>query len=680
MTKAKTKRPAKKKLPILVQNDGWLEPYSEEVQRRIDSFKAELNNYKNVAGGLKKFAQGHKFLGFNYDKSKKGWWYREWAPKATKLYLTGDFNGWDRNANPLKKKAGGVWEIFLPDSKYRLKLTHDSSLKVHVVAANGATDRIPAYIERAVQLEGQIDFVGKFWNPAKAFKWTDKDYSPKKSFDMPLIYECHIGMATEEESIGTYREFADNILPRIKALGYNSIQSMAIQEHPYYGSFGYHVSNFFAVSSRFGTPDDFKYLVNKAHEMGIAVIMDLVHSHAVKNISEGLNQFDGSDDQYFHEGGRGYHNAWDSKLFNYGKWEVRQFLLSNIRYWIEEYHVDGFRFDGVTSMLYMHHGDVSFDNYDKYFKSMVDWDTITYLQLANELAHSIKPYFITIAEDMSGMPGLCRPQKEGGIGFDFRLAMGLPDYWIKILKERRDEDWNVHELWGTMNNRRYGERTIAYAESHDQAIVGDKTIAFWLMDKEMYTHMHKDHESMVVDRGMAFHKMIRCITMSCGGEGYLNFIGNEFGHPEWIDFPREGNNWSYKYARRQWSLVDNQDLRYQFLNNFDQAMVQLAAKYELLDAPFAEALNHDQDNLTLIYERKNLIFIFNFHWANSIPDYRFRVPHAGTYKIILNSDEKQFCGFDRIDASLEYPTVKLLGEHFLSVYLPNRICLVMERV
>jgi len=669
-----------RELPILVKNDPWLEPYTGEIQRRMDCFHNELTNFKKASGSLERFAEAHKYLGFNYDKKKKGWWYREWAPKADKLFLIGDFNNWDRSANPLATIDGGIWELFLSDTEFENTLVHDSGVKVHVIAANGALDRMPAYIERAVQPDGEIDYVGKLWKPKKAFEWTDNSFSLQKANAMPLIYECHVGMAQEREGVGTFREFADNVLPRIKDLGYNTLQMMAIQEHPYYGSFGYHVSNFYAVSSRFGTPDDFKYLVNKAHEMSIAVVMDLVHSHAVKNVSEGLNEFDGSEDQYFHPGERGYHNGWDSKLFNYGKWEVKQFLLSNISYWIEEYHVDGFRFDGVTSMLYLHHGDgTSFDHYDKYFTSGVDWDNVLYLQLANELAHTLKPDIISIAEDMSGMPGLCRPLTEGGVGFDFRLGMGLPDYWIKTLKEKQDEDWNVHELWDTMSNRRYGERTIAYAESHDQAIVGDKTIAFWLMDKEMYTGMHKDHESHLIDRGIALHKMIRFFTMVLGGEGYLNFIGNEFGHPEWLDLPREGNDWSYKYARRQWSLPDNKDLKYQFLNGFDRSIVHLVEKYQVLSALPARLLNADQDNLTLIFERNNLIFLFNFHWANSISDYRFKVPQSGGYRVILNSDDDDFGGFKRIDTSVEHHTLSLLGEHFLSVYLPSRTCLVMEK-
>ncbi|MEM8895286.1 MAG: alpha amylase C-terminal domain-containing protein, partial [Bacteroidota bacterium] len=499
-------------------------------------------------------------------------------------------------------------------------------------------------------------------------------------FEEPYIYECHVGMAQEKEGLGSYREFADLTLPRIKAQGYNAIQVMAVQEHPYYGSFGYHVSSFFAPSSRFGNPDDLRYMVNKAHELGIAVIMDIVHSHAVKNIAEGLNEFDGTDDHYFHPGGKGYHDGWDSKLFNYGKEEVLRFLLSNVRYWLEEFHFDGFRYDGVTSMLYFHHGNISFDNYGKYFEDGVDWDVLTYLQLASTLAKQINKSCILIAEDMSGMPGLCRPVKEGGLGFDFRLAMGIPDFWIKYLKEKTDDAWNIHEMWGTMTNRRYGERTIAYAESHDQALVGDKTLAFWLMDKEMYFNMHVDHENLVVDRGIALHKMLRLFSMSLGGEGYLNFIGNEFGHPEWIDFPREGNNWSYKYARRQWSLVDNQDLKYKYLNAFDADMLSVAQSAHLLTGGQAEQLNMDETNQTIIFERQGLIFLFNFHHSNAIPDYRFRVSKKGEYKIVLNSDSPKYGGFDRVDDVMTYPCVTLFGEHFLSVYLPNRTCLILKQV
>ena len=667
-------------IPILVKNDPWLTPYADEIVARIKRQEDRRKEFENKYGSLQAFADGYRVLGLNYDQEKKGWWYREWAPQAQSLSLIGDFNEWNGEANPLTSTENGIWELFLDDDNYKGKFSHGSKFKVQVTTHKGTTDRLPAYVQYVVQDEKTHDFSGCLWHPDKAFKWTDKQFKPDAAYDQPLIYEAHVGMAGEEAKVSSYLEFVKNMLPRIKEQGYNAIQLMAVQEHPYYGSFGYHVSNFFAPSSRFGTPDELKSLVNEAHGLGIAVIMDIVHSHAVKNLAEGLNEFDGSDDQYFHPGGRGTHDLWDSKLFNYGKEEVLRFLLSNVKYWIEEFHFDGFRYDGVTSMLYMHHGDhVSFDHYDKYFND-VDWDVLVYLQLANDLIKELKPKAITIAEDMSGMPGICRPVKEGGLGFDFRLGMGIPDYWIKMLKHKSDEEWNIHEIWNVLSNRRYGERTIAYAESHDQALVGDKSIAFWLMDKEMYENMHINHNSLIIDRGLALHKMIRLLTMSLGGEGWLNFIGNEFGHPEWVDFPREGNNWSYHYARRQWNLVDHEELRYKFLYAFGAEMVKFAAKSQVVSALPANQINMDENNHTLVYERNNFIFVLNFSPNNSIPDYRFRVPEKGDYRIVLNTDSGRFGGFDRIDDGMKYPAVSLFGEYFLSIYLPNRVGLVLQRM
>ncbi len=662
-----------KKLAI-IQEDGWLDPYVHEVRERFERYRRVRKEIEDAEGSLLDFAKGHYYYGINFDNEKNGWTYREWAPNAHQLYLAGDFNEWNRTTHKLERNKNGDWEIFLPYEEYKNSFVHSSKVKVHVHAGNGSIDRIPAYIRKVIQDPDTYDFSGQLWFP-EPFEWTDNNFNPAENFQQPIIYECHVGMAQEYEGVGTYREFADNILPRIKEGGYNAIQLMAIMEHPYYGSFGYHVSNFFAPTSRFGIPEDLKYLVNKAHSMGITAIMDIVHSHAVKNLAEGLNEFDGTDSQYFHRGERGYHEGWDSKLFDYGRWEVKKFLLSNVRYWLEEFHFDGYRFDGVTSMLYFHHGHTSFDHYDKYFYD-VDWDAVTYLQLANDVIHEFKKYSISIAEDVSGMPGLCRRPEEGGLGFDYRLGMGIPDFWIKILKEKSDEEWDIYEMWNVLNNRRYKEKTIAYAESHDQALVGDKTIAFWLMDKEMYYQMHRDDHNLVIDRGIALHKMIRLFTISLGGEGYLNFIGNEFGHPEWVDFPREGNNWSYYYARRQWSLVDNKDLKYQYLANWDKAIVNVIKENKVLAADNAKQINMDSANKVIIFERNNLVFIFNFSIGNSIFGYKFWVPEKGTYSIILNSDKKEFGGFDRVDDSIDFPTDESQN---LSIYLTNRTALVMKK-
>ncbi len=676
MSKANNSR---KKRLALVANDPWLEPVEHEIEARLQRYQHRLKQIEDQAGSLTRFADAYKYFGIHYDKTAGGWVYREWAPAAYELFLFGDFNDWNRSSHPLTRNDNGVWEIFLDEKEYKDRFVHQSKLKVLVHAPNGWKERIPAWITRVVQDDNTKDFTAQLWMPEDPFSWQGDNFRISEEL---LIYECHVGMATEDYSIGTYTLFADRILPRIKDAGYNAIQVMAVAEHPYYGSFGYHVSSFFAPSSRFGTPEELKYMVKKAHSMGIAVIMDIVHSHTVKNIHEGINEFDGTDHQYTHAGDRGNHSAWDSKLFDYGKTEVLQFLLSNVKYWLDEFHFDGFRFDGVTSMIYHHHGFTAFDSREKFFTDGVEWDAITYLQLANEVVHRVKNDAISIAEDVSGMPGMCRPINEGGIGFDYRLGMGIPDFWIKTLKEKKDEDWNMDEIWYTLTDRRPDVGTIAYAESHDQALVGDKTIAFWLMDKEMYYHMHKDDPDLVIDRGMALHKMIRLVTIALGGQAYLNFMGNEFGHPEWVDFPRQGNNWSYHYARRQWSLRDNPDLKYHYLADWDKAMVDLVKQHKVLEAGYGDLIKSDDWNKCLVFEKAGLVFVFNFHINQSLPHYEFYVPESGSYRVVLNSDAPVYGGHNRVDDSLQYNTLfdEQQGRHYLKVYVPNRTALVFEKM
>ena len=661
----------------IVEKDSWLEPVAEEVQARYDRYESLLKYIENHYGSLKSFASAHEFFGFTYDGFRKGWWYREWAPAAHYLSLFGDFNNWDRYANPLEREEDGVWSIFLPDTQYKNKLTKGSLLKVLVQSSIGEQERIPVYINRVIQNEDNKDFAGQFWPTAKSQQPKANSQKPTAKSQQPLfIYESHVGMSQEKEGVGTYKEFKENVLPRIKDLGYNAIQLMAVAEHPYYGSFGYHVSNFFAASSRFGTPEELKELIDTAHEMGIAVIMDLVHSHTVKNTREGLNLFDGTETQYLLGGHEGYHPQWDSRLFDYGKMETLRLLLSNVRYWLEEYHFDGFRFDGVTSMLYKNHGiGVEFASQSDYFGDNVNEAAVTYLQLANTLIHQLNKDYVSIAEDVSGMPGLCAAVEDGGIGFDYRLGMGLPDFWIKILKDQKEEDWNMHEFFFTMTNRLYDVKTIAYAESHDQALVGDKTIAFRLMDKDMYTSMSKFTPSITVDRGVALHKMIRLFTMSLGGNAWLNFMGNEFGHPEWIDFPRLENGWSYKHARRQWSLVDDEHLKFGWLNEFDKEMLKFVKENDIMNAEPAWLMNADEEHKTIVFERNNLIFVFNWG-SKSIPDYEINVKNTGDYEIVFSSDDKEFGGFENINKEVVFPSEARDEQVFMKIYNVSRTAVV----
>ena len=657
----------------IIELDPGLKHFEGDINLRMDLYKKKKKELVKRGTKLTDFANAHEYYGIHHVEG--GWIYREWAPAAYQLYLEGEFNGWNQTSHPMTKLPNGNWELYLPGDN---ALWEGCKVKTVVDYNMTRTEHIPLYARRVVQDPATTAFCAEVVDNRSRFDWTDDSFRPEKT---PFIYECHIGMAQEEGKVGSYREFADLTLPRIKKAGYNTIQIMAIMEHPYYGSFGYQVSNFFAPSSWFGQPRDLKYLVNKAHEMGITVLLDVVHSHAVKNTAEGINMFDGTVWQFFHDGPKGDHPAWGTKCFDYGKNEVIHFLLSNLKYWMKEFHFDGFRFDGVTSMLYHDHGlGVDFDGNHKYFSMNTHVEAVTYLQLANELIHQVNPNAITVAEDMSGMPGMCLPIRHGGIGFDYRLSMGMPDFWIRTLKERRDEDWPLGKLWAELCIRRNKEKNIGYAESHDQALVGDKTLMFRLCDAEMYTGMSKTaQESAVISRGMALHKMIRLITASVAGEGYLNFMGNEFGHPEWIDFPREGNGWSFHYCRRQWSLADNPDLRYGGLNEFDRAMVELL-KVERTLTKGPHLLYIHEDDKVIAYEKGDLMFVFNFHPWKSYEGYSLPVNKAGQYKIVLSSDDAVFGGHERIDKRYVYLSEALDKKRIgFKCYLPSRSVVVFKK-
>lgn len=664
----------------IVASDPYLEPYEDAIRGRHEHALWKIGQLtRNGRQTLSDFADGYKYFGL-HKAPRGGWVFREWAPTATDIYLVGDFNNWTEDEKYRCKRIEGTgnWELKLPAKAMK----HGQLYKMHVKWDGGEGERIPAWCQRVVQDEVTKIFTAQVWAPKAPYQWKKKNF--KANTNPLLIYECHVGMGQDAEKVGTYTEFKDNVLPRVAKDGYNCIQVMAIQEHPYYGSFGYHVSSFFAPSSRFGTPEELKALIDAAHQMGISVVMDIVHSHAVKNEVEGLGNLAGDPNQYFYLGDRHEHPAWDSLCFDYGKDDVIHFLLSNCKYWLEEFHFDGFRFDGVTSMLYYSHGlGEAFTNYGDYFNGHEDDNAICYLTLANKLIHEVNPKAITIAEEVSGMPGLAAKFEDGGYGFNYRMAMNIPDYWIKTIKERRDEDWKPSSIFWEVKNRRADEQTISYCESHDQALVGDKTIIFRLIDADMYWHFKQGDENDMVHRGIALHKMIRLVTLGTINGGYLNFMGNEFGHPEWIDFPREGNGWSYKYARRQWNLVDNPELDYHFLGDFDRKMIEVVkGEKNFIKTPVQEIWHNDGDQV-LAFMRGDLVFVFNFSPTRSFTDYGFLVPE-GDYKVVLNSDAKEFGGNGFADDTMVHhtnfdPVYEKDHKGWLKLYIPARSAVVLKK-
>ena len=655
----------------LVEEDKLLKPFAGIIEKRHQQVLAMEREFTYRTTRLSDSCNSYLYYGLH--RTNEGWVFREWAPNATAIYLLGEFNDWRKHPDYALTKVGdGNWEIKLPLGA----LAHEMLYRLLVEWNGGSGERLPSHVRRVIQDEYTKIYSAQVWDPLNPYQMRHE--RPKRT-DYPLIYEAHIGMSTEHRRVSTFTEFRLFVLPRIVDLGYNTIQLMAVQEHPYYGSFGYQVANFFAVSSRFGTPDELKALIDAAHSMGIRVIMDIVHSHAVNNEEEGLSRFDGSYDQYFYPGDRGYHPLWGSRCFDYGKHEVLNFLLSNCKYWLEEFRFDGYRFDGITSMLYWDHGiNKDFTEYSLYYDGNQDESAITYLALANRVIHQVDPEAITIAEDMSGMPGVASPIEDGGMGFDYRMNMGTPDYWIKLLKEKRDEEWHVGDLFYELTNKREEEHTISYAESHDQALVGDKTIFFRLVDKAIYSSMGVFDKNVIIDRGMSLHKMIRLVTIGTAADGYLNFMGNEWGHPEWIDFPREGNGWSYDHARRLWSLVDDENLRFRFLNMFDKAMIQMVNDTGVFHWR-PEPLVRDNERQVLIFTRGNYLFVFNFNPEKSFPDYVFDAP-SGKYTMVLNTDNKNFDGVGRIDEEVEHFTRYVSpGRGQLSLYVPARTGFVLRR-
>ena len=655
----------------LVEEDKLLKPFAGIIEKRHQQVLAMEREFTYRTTRLSDSCNSYLYYGLH--RTNEGWVFREWAPNATAIYLLGEFNDWRKHPDYALTKVGdGNWEIKLPLGA----LVHEMLYRLLVEWNGGSGERLPSHVRRVIQDEYTKIYSAQVWDPLNPYQMRHE--RPKRT-DYPLIYEAHIGMSTEHRRVSTFTEFRLFVLPRIVDLGYNTIQLMAVQEHPYYGSFGYQVANFFAVSSRFGTPDELKALIDTAHSMGIRVIMDIVHSHAVNNEEEGLSRFDGSYDQYFYPGDRGYHPLWGSRCFDYGKHEVLNFLLSNCKYWLEEFRFDGYRFDGITSMLYWDHGiNKDFTEYSLYYDGNQDESAITYLALANRVIHQVDPEAITIAEDMSGMPGVASPIEDGGMGFDYRMNMGTPDYWIKLLKEKRDEEWHVGDLFYELTNKREEEHTISYAESHDQALVGDKTIFFRLVDKAIYSSMGVFDKNVIIDRGMSLHKMIRLVTIGTAADGYLNFMGNEWGHPEWIDFPREGNGWSYDHARRLWSLVDDENLRFRFLNVFDKSMIQMVNDTRVFHWR-PEPLVRDNERQVLIFTRGDYLFVFNFNPEKSFPDYVFDAP-SGKYTMVLNTDNKNFDGVGRIDEEVEHFTRYVSpGRGQLSLYVPARTGFVLRR-
>ncbi|KAK9673873.1 hypothetical protein RND81_12G195300 [Saponaria officinalis] len=529
--------------------------------------------------------------------------------------------------------------------KYTPCLQHGSKYRVYFNTPDGPLERIPAWATY-VRLDGDGNQpCAVHWDPSPecAHKW--KNNSPKRPKSL-RIYECHVGISGSDPKVSSFLEFTEKVLPRVKDLGYNAIQLFGVIEHKDYFTAGYRVTNMYAVSSRFGTPEDFKRLVDEAHGLGLLVFLDIVHSYSAADEMVGLSLFDGTNDCYFHTGKRGHHKYWGTRIFKYGDVDVLQFLLSNLRWWIEEYHIDGFQFHSLPSMMYTHNGFATFTgDFEEYCNQYVDRDALLYLILANDILHFLHPNIITIAEDATLYPGLCEPSSQGGLGFDYYVNLAAPEMWLSFLENVPDNEWSMSKIVTTlMGNKIYTNKMLLYAENHSQSISGGRSFAEILFGTEVGSN-----EASKLLRGTSLHKVIRLITFTIGGSAYLNFMGNEFGHPKRVEFPTSNNNFSFELASRRWDLLSDQGL-HQKLFHFDQDMMKLDQKEKVLSRGLPNVHHVNDDTMVISYTRGPLLFIFNFHPTDSYERYSVGVDEAGEYQMILNSDEEKYSGQGAINA------------------------------
>ena len=593
---------------------------------------------------------------------------REYAPNAHFVSVIGDFNHWDRGRDPLKRISNTEWEITLD----RARVMPGSRYKLHIAGHNGGRDRIPSTCPYARQ-SSDGDFAAIF-----EFNVLSPPTRLQKQPEHLKVYELHIGLAASGPRIGTYLEVAHDVIHRVKYAGYTAVQLMAVHEHPYYGSFGYHVSNPYGICSRFGTRQDFKYLVDNCHEVGLLVIIDLVHAHAVKNLSEGLGEFDGQDGYLFKTGQNALHPAWDSLVYDYENQATVSYLLSNARYWIEEYGIDGFRVDGVTSILYNDHGigHTGFTDND-YLGSNLNQSGLLYLVLLCKLAHELRPDFILIAEDVSGLPGLARPALLGGVGFDYRLQMGLPDFFESVAKDVMDDGISPSRIWHALVSRRFDERHIGYVESHDQAIVGGQSLIFRLLGPKMYTDMHAETQSHDVHLAVAVVNVAKSIVFFLGGEAWMSFIGNEFGHPDWVEFPTPDNDDCFEYAYRKWYLATDSALMYEKMAAFDRDLMHQRKIAVTWDESYMTAPLLDDNRKLSVFHRDRVVLVCNTTTDVSYEDVWVPVPEQGNYRVILSTEEHRYGGYGRVNENMQYATIAVDGNAYIRLYVPSMSAIFM---
>ena len=588
---------------------------------------------KNYPGDYDRylFHQGRHYESYNFlgahlteEKGKKGVRFTVWAPNAEEISVIGDFNDWNKRKNPMQKiKDSGIWTTFVEGAEN--KMYYKYWIRGYRGVIRIKTDPYARRQEKAPKTASQI-------YEAKDYSWNDKKWLKKRKKSNHLrepisIYEMHLGSWKQDDGeLMNYRDIADELVPYINKMGFTHVELMPLTEYPFPGSWGYQTTGYFALTSRYGTPEDFMYFVDQLHQNDIGVIMDWVPSHFCKD-DHGLRLFDGSQLYESSDPRRAENIQWDTLNFDFAQNEIWSFLISSANYWAAKFHIDGLRVDAVSNMLYLNYEKEDGQWAANEYGGFENLEAIEFIKELNTEMFERYPGILMIAEESSAWPLVTTPAHEGGLGFNFKWNMG----WMNDTLDYMEKDpvyrkWEHNKL--TFSSMYSQSENYVLPLSHDEVVHGKKS----LVDKMPGDYWRKFANLRLLFSYMYAHP----------GKKLL-FMGGEFG--QFIE-------WNYKQSL-DWLLLDydKHQLTQDFMQELNQVYLKEKALWELdhEDQGFRwiEADDNEQSVISFIRSSENgsqkLIILLNFT-PNPRDNYRIGVPGPGNYELILNSDQKVFGG------------------------------------
>lgn len=598
------------------KSDEWEQVSISEMDQYLFSQGTHYDIYKKLGAH------------FSEEKGVKGVFFAVWAPHAAAVHVIGEFNGWNEESHPMKKEGpGGIHSLFVPgvqeNTLYKFLITTEKGEKLY------KADPFANYAEMRPGNASKITSL-------KGFAWEDEKWEENRDklnvFEQPIaIYECHIGSWMKhpdgtEDGFYNYREFADRLVEYLKEMRYTHVELMGIAEHPFDGSWGYQVTGYYAPTSRYGTPKDFMYLVNRLHKIGVGVILDWVPAHFATD-AFGLGCFDGTCIFEDPDPRKGEHPEWGTKIFNYGKAEVKNFLIANVLFWLREFHIDGVRVDAVASMLYLDYGKKDGEWCPNKFGGNKNLEAIEFFKHLNSVVRGTYPGFLTIAEESTAWPKVTGDIEDGGLGFTFKWNMGWMHDFCEYMK--LDPYFRKDNHYAMTFAMTYNEsENYILPLSHDEVVH---------LKCSMVNKMPGYHVDKYANLRVGY-------TYMFGHSGKkLLFMGQDFG---------QEREWS-EARELDWFLL--QEPLNRGMKEFMGELLKMYRKYPCLYTidnswkgfEWMNADDKDRSTYTFVRRtkdgRNNLLFVLNMTpmtWEN----YQISVPAKKKYKLVLNSDEERFGG------------------------------------